>query len=437
VNLTIHRGTHEIGGSCIEVQHDGTRLVIDIGMPLVKQGDERFDMKLYKGLSGEELVKKGILPDISGFYRWDTESRLVDGLLISHAHFDHYGFASYLRDDIRYYLGEGTRQLMDISAIFSGHDCKVENYSTFESYKSFQIGTITITPYLMDHSAFDAYAFLIEAGGKRLLYTGDFREHGRKPYALQRLIKEVPKCIDDLLLEGTLIGRDGEQKSEQEIEAEFYRLFKTTQHLVMVAVSGQNIDRLVSIYKAAKRAGRFFVIDPYIANVLERLSRLASLPHPSPGFDNIKVYFPQSITSRLKRIGRAEDFTKYGNYKISYKEITANLSCAVMLIRPTVLDYLKKIDGIDGATVVWSQWEGYLKEHYNKEFQDFMRQKDMNFVSIHTSGHATVHTMKFLVNELQPKRIIPIHTNHPESFHGLFGDFSVVTIKDGIPVSIL
>lgn len=140
MTFTIHRGSHEIGGSCIEVQHNETRLVIDIGMPLIKQDGERFDMKLYKKLTGEELVKKGILPNISGFYRWGIENKSVDGLLISHAHFDHYGFASYIRNDICYYLGEGTRQLMDISAIFSGHDCKVEKYSTFESGKSFQIG---------------------------------------------------------------------------------------------------------------------------------------------------------------------------------------------------------------------------------------------------------------------------------------------------------
>ena len=32
----------------------------------------------------------------------------------------------------------------------------------------------------MDHSAFDAYAFLVEAEGRSLFYSGDFRIHGRK-----------------------------------------------------------------------------------------------------------------------------------------------------------------------------------------------------------------------------------------------------------------
>ena len=30
----IHRGAHEIGGSCVELEADGCRLVLDVGRPL-------------------------------------------------------------------------------------------------------------------------------------------------------------------------------------------------------------------------------------------------------------------------------------------------------------------------------------------------------------------------------------------------------------------
>lgn len=35
-----------------------------------------------------------------------------------------------------------------------------------------------VTPYFVSHSAFDAYMFLIECEGKKILHTGDFRRHG-------------------------------------------------------------------------------------------------------------------------------------------------------------------------------------------------------------------------------------------------------------------
>ncbi len=34
MTLTIHRGTHEIGGSCVEICSDKTKILIDLGMPL-------------------------------------------------------------------------------------------------------------------------------------------------------------------------------------------------------------------------------------------------------------------------------------------------------------------------------------------------------------------------------------------------------------------
>ncbi len=437
MKITIHRGTHEIGGSCVEVQHENTRLIIDIGMPLVTSAGERFDMQAYSGLSGQELVKKGILPNVAEFYKWDAENKPVDALLVSHAHFDHYGFASYLRKDIKFLLGEGTRMLMDISATFSGNDCKTENFETFESGKSFKVGSVTVTPYLADHSAFDAYSFLIEAGGKRILYTGDFREHGRKLGAFRRLTK-IPKRIDALLLEGTMVGRSGIQKSESDIEKDFCSLFKTCDNTALIAVSGQNIDRIVSIYRACKKSRRTLVIDPYVAHVLTELSRLSSLPYPSPQFPDIRVYFPQRFCRWLSRNGKESLFKRFGSYKISYNELSRKREHIAMLVRPSVIDFLNKMEGIDGTMLVWSQWEGYLKDNTPqiKAILNFIEQRGLQMQTIHSSGHATIDTMKTLTSALEPKLIIPIHTNFPERFSGIFPEFKVPDITNGVSISI-
>lgn len=34
MRLCIHRGTHEIGGTCIEIEAQGKRIILDIGLPL-------------------------------------------------------------------------------------------------------------------------------------------------------------------------------------------------------------------------------------------------------------------------------------------------------------------------------------------------------------------------------------------------------------------
>ena len=92
MKIIIHRGTHEIGGSCVEIQSKKSRILIDIGVPLVKKDGDRFNFKEHENKPGPELVKEKVLPDIGGVYAWDTDKKLIDGVLISHPHIDHYGF---------------------------------------------------------------------------------------------------------------------------------------------------------------------------------------------------------------------------------------------------------------------------------------------------------------------------------------------------------
>jgi len=65
MNFKIHRGTKEIGGSCVEIWTESTRIVVDFGMPLVNPDKTQFDSRAIKNLSVNELVSKGILPDIN------------------------------------------------------------------------------------------------------------------------------------------------------------------------------------------------------------------------------------------------------------------------------------------------------------------------------------------------------------------------------------
>lgn len=124
----------------------------------------------------------------------------------------------------------------------------------------------------MDHSAYDAYALLIEAGGKRLFYSGDFRAHGRKSALFDRLVENSPQNIDALLVEGSSLSRlntDQRFASESEIEEQLVQVFSATEGIALIHTSAQNIDRIVSILRASKKTGRKLVIDLYAAAILE------------------------------------------------------------------------------------------------------------------------------------------------------------------------
>jgi len=44
----------------------------------------------------------------------------------------------------------------------------------------------------------------------------------------------------------------------------------------------------------------------------------------------------------------------------------------------------------------------------------------MKFYTIHTSGHASIETLKKVVEKLKPESIIPIHTFYPDQYK-IFG----------------
>jgi len=69
MKFKIHRGTQEIGGSCVEIWTDTTRIFLDFGMPLVEKDGSEFDFSNYNDLTTPQLIEKGMLFGISGEYK--------------------------------------------------------------------------------------------------------------------------------------------------------------------------------------------------------------------------------------------------------------------------------------------------------------------------------------------------------------------------------
>lgn len=428
MNFKIHRGTKEIGGSCVEIWSDRTRILVDFGMPLVERDGSEFDFKKYKDLSPAELIKSGVLPDVKGIY--DEKEGLIDGIIISHPHQDHYGLYNYINPAVKCHLGQATHKIIEVSNMFTPQNITIPNPVYFEKEQAFHIGDITITPYWADHSAFDSYSFLIESGGKSMFYSGDFRGHGRKSNAFKWFTHNAPQNIDYLLLEGTSMGREGKPLVyETEIENEFVSLFKEPGKSNLVYTSGQNIDRLVTIYRACIRTEKTLVVDVYVASVLKAVSKFAKIPHPSKDYKNLKVLYTRYTSSRIADQGDLKVLYQFKNYKVTREDIIDRPDQFVMIVRPSMKSDLDNITGIDGGNLVYSMWEGYMKKPSTKKFLEYCHQRKFSIYNIHTSGHADIDTLKQMVEALKPKHIIPIHTFNAGDYINIFGK-NVIIVND-------
>ena len=91
LKITIHKGSHEIGGNCIQVTSGKTTILLDAGLPLSPHSQ-----------------------------RVDLSHLIVDALLVSHPHQDHFGLMATLPPGTPVYIGRLARSLIDAPQVFIG-----------------------------------------------------------------------------------------------------------------------------------------------------------------------------------------------------------------------------------------------------------------------------------------------------------------------------
>lgn len=418
--IIIHRGTDTIGGSCIEINSNGSRIILDLGMPLMeKDGKEIAPDKLEN-----PSIENGILPDVKGLYK--DQSPGIDAVLISHAHIDHYGLLNFLHPSIPVYMSRGSQALINIGKIFYPDQSKIyfDNIRAFKHWKPFTVGPFKITSYLMDHSGYDASAYLIEIDGKKMFYSGDFRGHGRKSKVLDTLASHPIPDIDCLLMEGTTLGGNHFEGigTEKDVEDKMKQIFSSQKDISFVMAAGSNIDRLVSMYNASVRCHKTLVLDLYTFYTLEQLKKLTPSLPPHPDKDNIRVYYIKGHKKSIDAHLDQEIYYRYKTRKIEIDEIVRHREHMVLKLPLSAMaqisESLIKEKSLEKAKFIFSMWSGYLEK--DPRHLDFCDKYQIETVKIHTSGHAYLKDLERFVKALNPKSLIPIHTLKGENFKDHF-----------------
>jgi ribonuclease J len=413
-SVCVHRGTRQIGGTCIELACEGQRILLDLGLPLDAGDDD----------------PASFLPEIAGVQAADPS---LLALVLSHGHADHWGLAVYTAH-LPIITGAATRRMLRAAAPFvprpipEGIDAA--GLPDLLDRGTIEVGPFRITPYLVDHSAYDAYALLIEANGRRLFYSGDLRAHGRKAALFERLVAHPPKPIHAMLMEGSSLGRLQPNQafpSEAEIEAQMVEQFRQP-GFVGVCASAQNIDRVVSIYRACKRTGRTLILDLY---ALEVMAAAENENIPRAGRPNLKVYVPEYQRRHIKANARFDIIDRYKEHRIYRETIRDMIGRTVMLFRPAMMWDIDLIPGAwTDARMIWSQWNGYLQTEASQAFQAKLADRGVPLEIVHTSGHASIADLKRLADAMVPEVLVPVHTFEGDRYQELFGG-NVVRRADG------
>jgi len=402
MKICIHRGAKEIGGSCVQIEASGKSILIDAGMPLTS--DSRF-------------------PPIPQ----TIDCRSLQGIVISHPHQDHYGLLPWM-PPTPVLMGDAARHILRAAAPFMRQPPLTLDGPSLVDRQTVSLGPFRITPYLVDHSAYDSYALLIEADGRRLFYSGDIRMHGRKRKLVEQLMAAPPTQLDVLLLEGTTLGRANSvaPAPEDAIEDELVGIFRATTGIALVHVSAQNIDRLVSIFRACLKTNRTLVVDLYTAEIL---AATGNCHIPQSDWNRIALCIPQRQRLQIKKAGVFEALERHSRHRIFPKTIAKNPGGYALIFRELWMSDLERANCLNGACLIHSQWDGYLKEERFLGIDVWRQAHGMSFHQVHTSGHASPDDLKRLVAALKPRMLVPIHSDEPERYRELYP--YVTTQTDG------
>ena len=95
------------------------------------------------------------------------------------------------------------------------------------------------------------------------------------------------------------------------------------------------------------------------------------------------------------------------------------MSNFTMLVRPAMLEYLKKVDEdkkskfnfsiFNNSVLIYSLWKGYKEKDDMKKFLNEMSNLGVEIVDLHTSGHADKETIDRLIKKVNPTVIEYVH----------------------------
>ncbi|MCS7132707.1 MAG: hypothetical protein N3F65_00095 [Nitrososphaeria archaeon] len=463
LRLNILDGINSIGGSKIALTGEGGGILLDFGVNMKKKreyilGHRALTIanKLYYYLYSE------ILPRVRGLYREDlveidervsrllTHAREIDvqTCVISHAHADHYGAAGFLSNEIALAVSNSMKTIMEAMLESSSLDIEGEVFSmrdrgdkgigrfdrracVFEEGTGIPEAPFKITPYPVDHSIPASFGFLVEEAS--LTYTGDLRKHGLLSELTEKFTEKV-RGVNYLLIEGTRID-SSIRVPEHEVSREIrHYVLEKADKLVCVVTSPTDIDRIRDLVEAARELGKKPVICPRIINLLDRLSD-SRTKITIPNLGDVGVYFERrSLTGDgydlesanyrgwLKKVYLDRVDGKRGGELVKPDEIAKQQEKYLFIM--SGLDYVLELAQIrpkPGSRIIVSTSEPHDEEQEIEwsKFERWVHLLRLDLRNVHSSGHADRESLIEIINEINPRKILPIHTENPYEFQRL------------------
>ena len=431
VQLYFYGGVGEIGGNKILLEDRDTRIFLDFGMSFAER--RKFYSEPWLSPMDEEcLLEFGILPKVRGLYRFDKSPPSIDAVFLTHSHADHSMYASFLNRKIPLYCGETTATLLQCMSETrtKGFETDLEGleFRTFRTGVKISVEGIEIEPVHVDHSVPGSYGYIVYTSEGAIAYTGDFRLHGTKPQMSEEFIERAAQSKPlALLCEGTNVF-SVDASSEHEVRSKLNEVMLRSSKLVLADFSYSDVDRFRTFFDVAKNSGRRLAISPRQAYVLSRLSEDRELNLPDVRRNGgILIYRKMKRRHYLweREILRWKNVSEASDVRRSQAQ-------TILLCSFRDFGELIEIRPDPGSVYVFSSSEPYNEEQAIdfEKLSNWLDHFGLPMYHVHCSGHILPSQLKQAVSTIHPKKLFPIHTEHPGLIARFMSDIAKVSMPD-------
>jgi len=344
-------------------------------------------------LPGVDLV----LPDIRFLAE---ERRNLKGIVITHAHEDHYGALNELWPglNVPVYASPFTAGMLEAKRDYERSRTEIP-VTIFKQGDRINLGPFEIEAVGVNHSIPEPMSLAIKTPLGTVIHTGDWKidlEPSLGPLTDEARFRKLgDEGVLALICDSTNAVRDGISPSEREVSESLAKIIEASEGRVGITTFSSNVGRIRSIARAAEAAGREVLL------LGSSMKRVTDVARDIGLMEGIKPFI-------------AEDEFGYIPRDKVVVILTGSQGEPRAALAKIARDEMRNVAFTAGDTIIFSSRAIPGNEKAINDIKNGLVEQGIHIITdaealVHVSGHPRRNELQQMYSWVRPKMVVPVH----------------------------
>jgi ribonuclease J len=344
-------------------------------------------------LPGVDLV----LPDIRFLAK---EREKLKGIIITHAHEDHYGALNDLWPglNVPVYASPFTTGMLEAKRDYERSRTEIP-ITIFKQGDRINVGPFEIEAIGVNHSIPEPMSLAIKTPLGTVIHTGDWKidlDPSLGPLTDETRFRKLgDEGVLALICDSTNAVRDGVSPSEREVSESLTKIIEAAEGRVGITTFSSNVGRIRSIAQAAEAAGREVLL---LGSSMKRVTDVAR---------------DIGLMEGLKPFIAEDEFGYIPRDKVVVI-LTGSQGEPRAALAKIARDEMRNVAFTDGDTIIFSSRAIPGNEKAINDIKNGLVEQGINIITdaealVHVSGHPRRHELQQMYGWTRPKMVVPVH----------------------------